>query len=473
MSAQEFKRRRRRLMDMMDEDSVAILPTAPVYIRNRDAEFPYRPDSDFFYLTGFPEPEAVVVLIPGREHGEYILFCRENDPKMETWNGPRAGQEGAISDYHADDCFPIGDIDDILPGLLENKARVFYTMGAHPDFDQRLIGWVNRLRKQSRAGIHTPGEFVALDHLVHDMRLFKSSFEIKAMRKAAKISAEAHCRAMQHCKPGMMEYQLEAELIHTFMYHGARSPAYASIVGSGANGCILHYVENSAKMKDGDLVLIDAGAEIDCYAADISRTFPVNGRFSRAQKALYELVLAAQLAAIEQVQPGNHWNDPHEAAVEVLTQGLKELGLLKGSLKTLLKKQAYRQFYMHRTGHWLGLDVHDVGDYKIDTEWRVLEPGMTLTVEPGLYIPAGVKGVAKKWWNIGIRIEDDVLVTRDGHDVISAEAPKRLDEIEALMAGAKPARRKKAKLKTKPRSKSQPKSRPKSKPTTRKRRTAT
>ncbi|VAX11746.1 Xaa-Pro aminopeptidase [hydrothermal vent metagenome] len=439
MSTQEFKRRRRQLMGMMDEHSVAILPTAPVYIRNRDVEFPYRPDSDFFYLTGFPEPEAVVVLIPGREHGEYILFCRENDPKMETWNGPRAGQEGAIANYHADDCFPIGDIDDILPGLLENKARVFYTMGAHPDFDRRLIGWVNHLRKQSRAGIHTPGEFVALDHLVHDMRLYKSSFEIKAMRLAAKISAEAHTRAMQHCKPGMMEYQLEAELLHTFMYHGARSPAYASIVGSGVNGCILHYVENSAKMKDGDLVLIDAGAEIECYAADISRTFPVNGRFSPAQKVLYELVLATQLAAIEQVQPGNHWNDPHEAAVKVLTQGLKDLGLLKGTLKTLLKNQAYRQFYMHRTGHWLGLDVHDVGDYKIDTQWRVLEAGMILTVEPGLYIPAGIKGVAKKWWNIGIRIEDDVLVTRDGHEVLSDGVVKHVDDIEALMASKKVA----------------------------------
>ena len=437
MNAQEFKRRRRRLMEMMDDQSVAILPTAPVHIRNRDAEYPYRPDSDFYYLTGFPEPEAVAVLIPGREHGEYILFCRENDPEMETWNGPRAGQEGGVSDYHADDCFPIDDIDDILPGLLENKARVFYTMGAHPDFDQRLIGWVNRLRKQSRAGIHTPGEFVALDHLVHDMRLIKSSQEIRSMRKAAAISAEAHCRAMRHCKPGMMEYQLEAELLHTFMYHGARSPAYASIVGSGANGCILHYVENSAKMKDGDLVLIDAGAEVDCYAADISRTFPVNGRFSRAQKALYELVLAAQGAAIEQVRPGNHWNDPHEAAVRVLTEGLKELGLLKGHLKTLLKKQAYRRFYMHRTGHWLGMDVHDVGDYKIDDEWRVLEPGMTLTVEPGLYIPAGSKGVAKKWWNIGIRIEDDVLVTKDGHEILSAGVPKTVAEIEALMAGRK------------------------------------
>ena len=434
MNAQEFKRRRRHLMQMMDKESVAILPAAPVHIRNRDAEYNYRPDSDFYYLTGFPEPEAVVVLIPGRKHGEYILFCRENDPLMETWNGPRAGQEGAVENYGADDSFPISDIDDILPGLLENKERVFYTMGALPDFDQRLIGWVNRLRKQSRSGIHTPGEFVALDHLVHDMRLYKSSAEIKAMRKAAKISAQAHCRIMQSCKPGMMEYQLEADLLHTFIHGGARSPAYATIVGSGANGCILHYIENSVKMKNGDLVLIDAGAEYEYYAADISRTFPVNGTFSASQRALYDVVLDAQYAAIEQVQPGNHWNDPHEAAVKVMTQGLKNLGILKGTLKTLIKNEAYKRFYMHRTGHWLGMDVHDVGDYKVDTEWRVLEPGMTLTVEPGLYIPAGSKGVAKKWWNIGIRIEDDVLVTKNGHEVLSHGVPKEADEIEALMA---------------------------------------
>jgi Xaa-Pro aminopeptidase len=418
----------------MGDDAVAILPAALVRMRNRDAEFQFRQDSDFHYITGFDEPEAVAVLVPGREHGEYILFCRENDPEMETWNGPRAGQEGAVEQYSADDSFPIDDIDDILPGLLENKERVFYTMGTLPDFDQRLIGWVNRLRKQSRAGIHTPGEFVALDHFVHDMRLYKSSAEIKAMRQAAKISSKAHVRAMQACKPGMMEYQLEADLLHTFMQGGARSPAYSSIVGSGSNGCILHYIENTAKMKDGDLVLIDAGAEYDCYAADISRTFPVNGKYSRCQRDLYEIVLQAQYAAIEQVKPGNHWNDPHEAAVKVITQGLKDLGILKGSMKTLLKNESYKPYYMHRTGHWLGMDVHDVGDYKVDTEWRVLEPGMVLTVEPGLYIAGGHKGVAKKWWDIGIRIEDDVLVTKDGYEVLTADVPKEPDEIETLMA---------------------------------------
>lgn len=432
MSPREFKRRRTYLMDMMGEKSVAILPASPVRMRNRDVEYKYRPDSDFYYLTGFPEPEAVAVLVPDRAHGEYILFCRENDPEMETWNGRRAGQEGAVSEYGADDSFPIDDIDDILPGLLEGTERVFYTMGTHPDFDTRLIGWVNRLRKQARAGVHTPGEFVSLDHLLHEMRLYKSSAEIRAMRKAAAISVEAHRRAMQVCRPGMKEYQIEAELIHAFMNGGAVSPAYPSIVGGGANACVLHYVENSAKLKNGDLLLIDAGAEYEYYASDISSTFPVNGRFSRAQRSLYELVREAQQAAIEQVRPGNHWNDPHNTAIGVLTRGLVSLGLLKGSVKKLIEKEAYRAYFMHRTGHWLGMDVHDVGDYKVEEEWRLLEPGMTLTVEPGLYVAAGSKA-AKKWWNIGIRIEDDVLVTRTGCEILSQGVPRDPGDIEAIM----------------------------------------
>lgn len=433
MNNKEYQRRRKHLMQIMGDDAVAIIPAALVRMRNRDAEFQYRQDSDFHYISGFDEPEAVAVLVPGREHGEYILFCRENDKKMETWNGPRAGQEGAIEKHGADDSFPIDDIDDILPGLLENKEKVYYTMGVHPDFDQRVIKWVNRLREQSRMGVHTPGEFVALDHQLHDMRLFKSAAEVKVMRKAAQISAKAHIKAMQFCKPGNYEYQLEAELLHSFMHQGARFPAYSSIVGGGKNGCILHYVENSDTLKDGDLVLIDAGAELECYAADISRTFPVNGKYSKEQRALYEIVLAAQYAAIEQVKPGNHWNDPHEAAIKVITQGLIDVGILKGKLETQIKKETYKDFYMHRTGHWLGMDVHDVGDYKVEDEWRVLEPGMVLTVEPGLYISAEHEKVAKKWHNIGIRIEDDVLVTKDGYEVLSKDAPKEPDEIEALM----------------------------------------
>lgn len=435
MNKNEFQRRRKRLMQAMGKDSIAILPNSPVRQRNRDVEHPYRPDSDFYYLTGFAEPESVAVLVPGRSHGEYIIFCRERDPEMETWHGRRVGLEGAMERHGADDAFPIGDIDEILPGLLENRERVFYTMGCDSDFDNQVMAWIKLLRQKSRAGVHAPGEFVSLDHILHDMRLYKSAAEVKAMRTAAQISARAHCRAMQSCKPGMMEYQIEAELLHEFMTAGAREPAYPSIVGGGDNGCILHYTENESPLRDGDLLLIDAGAEYDYYAADITRTFPVNGVFSKSQRQLYELVLKAQYAAIKQVKPGKHWNHPHEAVVKVLTEGLLELGLLKGKLNTLIKNEGYRKFYMHRTGHWLGMDVHDVGDYKVGDEWRVLEPGMAMTIEPGLYIPAGTKGVAKKWWNIGIRIEDDVLVTKDGCEVLTKDVPKEPDEIEALMAG--------------------------------------
>ena len=433
IDAREFTRRRRQLMRMMGPDSIAILPTGGEQVRNRDVHYPFRPQSDFFYLTGFPEPEAVAVLVPGRDHGEYLLFCRDRDPEMEIWNGRRAGPEGAVERFGADDAFPIGDIDDILPGLLEGRERVFYTMGAVAAFDQRVIGWVKRIRAQSRAGKHPPEEFVSLEHLVHDMRLYKSRGEIRLMRHAARISAAAHRHAMQVCRPGMMEYELEAEFLHAFRRAGGE-PAYPCIVGGGENACILHYTENNAGLAAGEMVLIDAGMEHQCYAADITRSFPVDGRFSKAQRALYDLVLEAQLAAIEEVYPGNDWNAPHQAAVKRLTRGLVKLGLLEGRTPTLVREQAYRRFYMHRTGHWLGMDVHDVGDYKVGEAWRELEPGMVLTVEPGLYIAPRSRGVARKWRGIGIRIEDDVLVTRDGHDVLSKGAPKDPDEIEALMA---------------------------------------
>ena len=433
MNPKEFAARRKRLMHLMGADAIAILPTAPERTRNRDVDHPYRPDSDFYYLTGFPEPEAVAVLVPGRPQGEFILFCRERDPLMETWHGRRAGLDGARERHGADDAFPISDIDEILPGLLENRARVFYTMGLSAEFDRKVVEWLNRLRQQSRAGIHTPGEFVALDHYLHDMRLYKSRGEIAVMRKAAQITARAHRRAMQTCRPGMAEFQIEAEILHQFMSEGARSPSYPSIVAGGDNGCILHYTENSDVLNDGDLLLIDAGCELECYAADITRTFPVNGRFSPAQRAVYDIVHEANLAAIEEVKPGNHWNQPHEAAVRVLTTGLVKLGLLKGRVPKLVKDEAYKRFYMHRTGHWLGMDVHDVGDYKVGGEWRVLEPGMVLTIEPGLYIPLGSKGVAKKWQGIGIRVEDDVLVTASGHEVLTRDAPKSADDIEAVM----------------------------------------
>ena len=432
ISRKEFCRRRKQLMRMMGSNSIAIIPTAPERTRNRDVEFPFRPDSDFYYLTGFPEPEAVAVLVPGRGHGEYLLFCRERDPQMETWTGRRAGTAGAVDSWDADDAFPISDIDDILPGLLEQCERVFCTMGNDPAFDRRVMDWVNRLRQGGRSGTRTPDEFVSLEHLLHDMRLYKSRSEVRVMRTAAKVACQAHRRAMQACRPGMYEYEIVAEFLHGFRSAGM-VPAYPSIVGGGENGCILHYTTNDALLNDGDLLLIDAGAEYDCYASDVTRTFPVNGRFSKAQKALYDVVLAAQLAAIKKVAPGNHWNAPHAAAVRVLTRGLVKLGILKGKPAELVRQEAYRRFYMHRTGHWLGMDVHDVGDYKVGGAWRVLEPGMILTVEPGLYIPAGSRGVSRKWWNIGIRIEDDVLVTRDGNEILSAAAPKSVAEIESAM----------------------------------------
>lgn len=433
MDKKEFARRRRAVMEEMGEGSIAILPAAPVRTRNRDVEYPYRQDSDFYYVTGFEEPEAVAVLVPGRKRGEYILFCRERDPEMELWNGVRSGLEGACEDYGADDAFPIGDVDDIIPGLLENQSRVYYAMGYYPDFDQRMIGWVNRVRTRSKAGVSSSADIVALDNVLHEMRLMKSKAEVRAMMRAMEISCSAHVRAMGACRPGMGEYEVEAELNYEFMRGGSRRAAYPSIVAGGANACVLHYTENRDTLRDGDLLLIDAGAEYDYYAADITRTFPVNGRFSKSQRALYEVVLEAQAAAIEQVQPGNHWNEPHEAAVEVLAQGLVALGLIKGRASTIIKKGRYRKFYVHRTGHWLGMDVHDVGDYKIGGEWRVLEPGMVMTVEPGLYVAAGDKQVARKWWNIGIRIEDDILVTRNGNKVLTAAVPKSVADIEATV----------------------------------------
>ena len=435
MNKKEFARRRRQLMRMMGKGGIAILPPAPPRVRNRDAEYAYRQDSDFLYLTDFDEPESVAVLIPGRSHGEYIVFCRERDALRETWDGRRAGPEGVVERYGADDAFPITDIDDILPGLIEQSERVYYTMGVHPEFDGRLMGWVNTLRAQVGAGRHTPQEFVALDHLLHDMRLYKSRSEAATMRRAARIAADAHLRAMRVCRPGMKEYEIEAEFLHEFRRHGT-VPSYQPIVGGGENGCILHYTENRDPLRDGDLLLIDAGCEYDYYASDITRTFPVGGRFSPAQRAIYDVVLEAQLAAIDAVRPGNHWNDPHDAAVKAITRGLARLGLLKRRLPTLIKNEAYKRFFMHRTGHWLGMDVHDVGDYKVGDEWRVLEPGMVLTIEPGIYIPADSKGVAKKWWGIGVRIEDDVMVTKTGHEVLSRAAPKDPDEIEALMRAA-------------------------------------
>ncbi len=428
----ERARRRKNLMRAIGKDSIAIIPAAPVKSRSRDTSYTYRQDSDFYYLTGFNEPESVAVLISGRKAAEYIIFCRERDELMETWNGRRLGVDQAPEALDADDAFPIEDIDDILPGLLEGRERVFYSMGRETLFDNRIIGWINQLKAKSGAGASVPSEFVSLDFHLHDMRLYKSRAELAQLRKAAKISAAGHTAAMKRCAPGCMEYELEAELIGTYRSAGAQH-SFEPIVGGGANGCILHYTENDMELHDGDMVLIDSGAEWQGYAGDISRSFPVNGKFSEAQREIYQIVLDANLAAIEKTVVGNNWNDPHEAAVRVITKGLSKLGILKGDLRKLLKEEEYRRYFMHRTGHWLGLDVHDVGDYKVDDKWRQLEPGMVLTIEPGLYLP-DTSDVPKRYRNIGIRIEDNVIVTDDGPEIITSAVPKEIAEIEAIMS---------------------------------------
>ncbi|MFL0811415.1 MAG: Xaa-Pro aminopeptidase [Agarilytica sp.] len=434
ISKAEYARRRKQLMSMLEPNSIAILPSAKEKIRSRDTEYHFRQDSDFLYLSGFEEPESVLVLAPGREHGEFIVFCRDRDRDREIWDGLREGPEGVVKNYLADDAFPIGDIDDILPGLLEGKDRVYYTLGKDAVFDKHVMDWVNTIRAKARAGATPPGDFLDLDHWLHDMRLYKSAEEVRLMERAGEISAQAHIKAMKACKPGVMEFQLEAEIDYHCAKEGARHSAYNTIVGGGKNGCILHYIENCAKLKNGDLVLIDAGCELEHYAADITRTFPVNGKFSTEQKAIYNIVLEAQIKALEKVEVGNHWNEPHDASVRCITEGLVALGLLQGDVDELIKEEKYKAFYMHRIGHWLGMDVHDVGDYKVGGEWRVLEAGMMMTVEPGIYIAPDDESVAAKWRGIGIRIEDDVLVTKDGPHVLSASVPKTVEDIEQLMA---------------------------------------
>ena len=426
-------RRRRQLMRMAGDDAILVVPAAPERIRSRDTHYPYRQDSDFWYLTGFAEPDAVLVLVPGRRHGEALLFCRERDPEREAWDGPRVGPEGAVDALGMDDAYPIDDIDDLLPGLIEGRSRVYYHLGRDTEFDLKLIGWLNQVRAQVRLGAQPPHEFLELGHLLDELRLFKSKEEIRLMQRAADISVAAHEAAMRAARPGIREYALQAELERVFRMHEAE-PAYGSIVGAGANACVLHYRANNAQARDGELVLIDAGAEYRGYAADITRTFPVNGRFSPAQRALHDLVGAAQAAALAQAKPGVPYEAGHVAAVNTLTEGLLRLGLLRGRLEKNIAEGTYKRFYRHKTGHWLGLDVHDVGDYRIDGESRLLEPGMVFTIEPGLYISPDDASVDAKWRGIGIRTEDDVLVTRDGHAVLTDALARSADEIEALMA---------------------------------------
>lgn len=433
MTQEIYARRRAELVNQIGDNDIVIVPTSPVKSRNGDVEYQFRADSDFYYLSGFDEPEAVLVISPSRQRGQYVLFCREKDPLREMWDGRRSGLEGALDTYGANDAFPIDDINDILPGMMEEKEKVFTTVGRYPDFDAQLLGWMTKIKQDTRRSKHAPYEFVDLNHILHEQRLIKRVDEVALMRKAGRMSAAGHTRAMQVCKPGMFEYQVQAEMECEFRKAGSQYNAYPSIVAGGANACILHYTENTDVLKSGDLLLIDAGAEYDCYAADISRTFPVNGTFSAEQRALYDIVLASQEAAFEKCSAGHCWNEPHDAAVQVISQGLLDEGLLHGSLDEVLDKQLYTQFYMHRTGHWLGMDVHDVGDYQVEESWRELEPGMVFTVEPGIYVnPAA--GIDPRWHHIGIRIEDNVLVRRDGFDNLTASAPKKPDDIEALMA---------------------------------------
>jgi len=430
----EYAKRRMQLMRMAGEGSIIIVCAAPERIRNNDVHYPYRQDSDFLYLTGFREPEALLVMIPDKEGGQSILFCRDRDPEREMWDGPMTGLRGAVSEIGMDEAFAREEIGRRLPAMLHDRERIYYDLGSNPVFDQRLIGWLNEFREKPRRTFHAPEEIHALDHMLHDLRLYKSRAELTVMKRSAQVAVAAHERAMQVCRPGMNEAEIHAEILHTFTRNHC-VPSYQAIVGGGANACILHYIANKAELRDGDLLLIDAGAEFDGYASDITRTFPVSGKYSPEQRDLYEVVLAAQLAAIEKARPGVPWQQVHDQAVHVATQGMIDLGILKLSLEQELEQEGYKHFYVHNTGHWLGLDVHDVGEYQIDGESRELEPGMVMTVEPGIYIPPNDTSVRKCFRGVGIRIEDDIAITRNEPLVLTGGLVKTADDIEALMAG--------------------------------------
>lgn len=434
ISPTEFAHRRSQFLKAMPAGSIAIIAAAKECLRNGDANYPYRQNSDFYYLTGFNEPEAIAVFIPNCHEGEFVLFNRTRNLEREIWDGPRAGQEGACKQYGANQAFDIEMLDEQMPLLLENHQRLYYPIGRDMALNHRILSWVSTAQQKGRMGIKAPCEFYNVEQILHPMRLRKSPSEIAAMRQAANISAKAHCRAMQTCRPGLKEYELEAEIIYIFTKYGCRAPAYNHIVGAGANTCVLHYNNNDAIIQDGDLVLIDAGAEYENYAADVTRTFPANGRFTPEQRAIYEAVLKTQEAVIAEIKPKVPWQELQTTSERVMTEELLRLGLLQGDLKTLIAKNACGRFYMHRIGHWLGMDVHDVGGYRHDNQqWRLLEPGMTLTVEPGIYIPANSAEIDPKWWNIGVRIEDDLLVTETGYEILSYNAPKTIEAIEALM----------------------------------------
>ncbi len=433
IKAEEYARRRRQLMSMVGEGALIILRAATQRVRNSDVLYPFRQDSDFLYLSGFREPDAMLVLLADEKGGESILFCRERDPEKEMWDGAMVGTQRAVEEYGFDQALPIEKADQTLRDLLRDRVRVYHDLGRDAEFDHRLIGWLNDFRGSSRRNFHAPEEIVDLGHLLHEMRLFKSRGELSAMRKAGRISAGAQVRAMKACRPGVSEAFIHAELVHEYMLNQCE-PAYPPIVGGGANACVLHYINNNQPLRDGDLLLIDAGCEYDGYASDITRTFPVNGRFSDAQKDLYRIVLYAQEQAIDAVRDGVQWDDIHDVAVEALTDGLLDLGILKGDREEAIEKGLFENYYLHKTGHWLGLDTHDVGDYQVDGHSRALEPGMVLTIEPGIYIREDDERVDKRWRGLGIRIEDDILVTRDEPEILTNRVPKAIDDIEELMA---------------------------------------
>ena len=431
----EFQARRNQLLANMGE-GIAIIPTAPEVIRNRDSHYPYRFDSYFYYLTGFTEPESVLVLIAGKQN-KSILFCRDKDMEREIWDGFRFGPAAAKKQFGFDEAYSISQLDEVMLKLMANKPKLFYSLGIDNSWDTRITRVLNKVKDLARTGVSAPESIVDVRQLVDAQRLVKTPFEIDLMRRSANIAAAAHNRAMAVTKPNKKEHEIEAEFLHEFYRNGAQAPAYTSIVAGGVNACTLHYNANNSVLNDGELLLIDAGCELDGYASDITRTFPVNGKFSAPQADLYNLVLDAQLAAIDTAKPGNHWNAPHEAALDILVQGFIDFKLCVGSKDEVIENGSYRQFYMHRTGHWLGLDVHDAGEYKDKAgNWAILEAGNTLTVEPGCYVrPAD--NVPENFWNIGIRIEDDVLITEADNEVLTKNAVKTVADIEALMADTK------------------------------------
>ena len=428
----DFSIRRGRLCKELLEGSVVIVGSASSQYRNADAEFPFRQDSNFYYLSGFDEPESIIVLRPFAKDKKFIIFCRDRDPLKEQWDGFRSGQEGAIEDFGADEAYSISLVDELMPSLIEGASNIYYSMSSPNGINLKIEGWLNQIRANSRQGSEVPENLLSLDSIVDELRLLKTQDELNLMRKAGEITCEAHIKAMERVSPGMFEYQLEAEYLYTFINGGARFPAYNSIVGGGNNACILHYKENNSQLNQGDLVLVDAGCEYDHYASDVTRTFPVGKKFSDEQKTIYEIVLEAHKQVCNEIKPGNPWNIIHEKSIQVLTEGLIDIGILKGNSDDLIKTGEYSKYYMHRVGHWLGMDVHDVGNYKKSGKWRKLEPNMVLTVEPGIYILDSLEGVEEKWLGIGVRVEDDLLVTDKGYEILTSKAPREIKEIENL-----------------------------------------